>query len=317
MNFLVNTGLRRIDTSSFGVFNRIMEGRINSDILISGSSRAMVHYDPRIIEAATGVSVYNIGLNGSQTDMQLALLKTYLRHNRKPRVVIHNLDLFSFQVTHGGVYDPGQYLPYLGEPAIYEALARINPEIWKAKYLPLYGYAVEDMRFTWMKGVGGLLGWSPAEDRYQGFVPRHLRWTGEFDEFQNKNSEGVVFPIEPEGIEAMEELADLCRKSDIRLVLVYSPVYRGMRNLESNRDEIFAAFRNLAEDCNAMFWDYSDSPLCDRKDYFYNSQHLNASGAELFSKELASRLASEPSLVGKPPEQTAGLHTGQPGADVP
>src|SRR5207302_909891 len=81
-NAQINSGLRRINTSSFGVWNRIVDGTINAEIVISGSSRALTHYDPRIIEERTGLTAFNIGLNGSQTDMQLARLKTYLRHNR-------------------------------------------------------------------------------------------------------------------------------------------------------------------------------------------------------------------------------------------
>ena len=80
------------------------------------------------------LTAFNIGLNGSQTDMQLARLKTYLRHNKKPLLLIHNLDLFSFQTTHGGVYDPGQYVPYLEEPPISAALSRIDPDVWKARF---------------------------------------------------------------------------------------------------------------------------------------------------------------------------------------
>src|SRR6478735_6774637 len=51
----INFGMRHIKTSSFGVSNRIMAGRVGADIVISGSSRALTHYDPRIIEAVTGL----------------------------------------------------------------------------------------------------------------------------------------------------------------------------------------------------------------------------------------------------------------------
>ena len=34
---LVGAGLRSIETSSFGVFNRIVEGRINATVLVTGS----------------------------------------------------------------------------------------------------------------------------------------------------------------------------------------------------------------------------------------------------------------------------------------
>ena len=73
---------------------------------------------------------FNIGRNGSQTDMQLAFLKTYLKNNSKPKLIIHNLDLYSFQ-TSKEIYDPVQYMPYLDQTPIYEAIRRIYPDAWK------------------------------------------------------------------------------------------------------------------------------------------------------------------------------------------
>ena len=207
LNALIDSGLRRIKTSSFGVSNRIVDGEINADIVISGSSRALGHYDPRIIEELIGLKAFNIGLNGSQTDMQLARLKTYLRHNKKPLLLIHNLDLFSFQTTHGGVYDPGQYVPYLADPEVYAALARIDPDVWRARFLPLYGYAAEDLRFNWILGVMGFFGWNPSEDQFLGFKPRYSAWTEDFERFKAMNPDGMRFEIEADGVKQMEESA--------------------------------------------------------------------------------------------------------------
>ncbi len=297
VNSIVNAGLRRIKTSEFGVSNRIVNGEINADIIISGSSRAVSHYDPRIIEPVVGHSVFNLGRNGSQTDMQLAVLKTYLRHNTKPKLVIHNLDAFSF-VTTREVYDPAQYMPYLSEPDLYAALQKIDGSVWwKSKYLPLYGYAAEDMRFTWITGLHGIFGWSPREDSFLGFTPRTGQWTEDFEKYKEANPDGVNFAVEPAGVRIMEELARLCHDSDIRLVFVYSPEFRQMQSLTKNRAEIFDQFRKVAAPYNVPIWDFSDWKYSSDQEYFRNSQHLNAVGAELFSKDFAEKLAQEsPSL---------------------
>jgi hypothetical protein len=221
-----------------------------------------------------------------------------LRHNRKPSLLIHSLDSFAFVTSRGGVFFPGQYLPYLREQPIYDALRAIEPDTWKAKYLPLYGYAVEDMNFTWLTGLRGRLGWSPREDRYAGFQPRHERWSGEFGQLRDSHPQGVRFDIEPEGVRDVEELLQLCRAERIRVLLVYSPVYYEMQALETNRAEIVGRFGELSERYGATFWDYSRSPVSYNKDYFVNSEHLNAEGAQAFSTELATALAA--SSVGRP-----------------
>src|SRR5215471_1678140 len=293
LNALIDSGLRRINTSSFGVSNRIVDGKINADIVISGSSRALTHYDPRLIQERTGLTAFNIGLNGSQTDMQLARFKTYLRHNKKPLLLLHNLDVFSFQTSHGGVFDPGQYIPYLSEPGLYAELVHIDPDFSKARLLPLYGYAVQDLRLNWILGVMGFFGWNPREDHFLGFKPRYSAWTEEFEQFKTINPDGVRFDIEPAGLKKMEELLRLCREQGIMVLLVYSPEYQEMQTLTRNRAQVFEYFDKLHDQFDVPVWDYSGSPISARQENFYNSQHLNADGAAAFSREVGVRIASD------------------------
>lgn len=294
LDALIGSGLRRINTSSFGVWNRIVDGKIDADVVISGSSRALTHYDPRVIEELTGLKAFNIGLNGSQTDMQLARLKTYLRHNKTPRLLIHNLDVFSLQITHDGVYDPAQYIPYLAEPAIYAALMHIDSDYWKAKFLPLYGYSVQDLRFNWILGIMGFFGWDPSEDHFLGFKPRYTAWTEDFERFKMMNPHGVRIDLEADGVKEMEGLIRLCGEQGIKVLLVYSPEYQEMQRLTMNRDQVFARFAELRDQFSVPMWDYSNSPISAGKQNFYNSQHLNADGARVFSQEVGAKILSDP-----------------------
>lgn len=289
---LVTSGLRRIQTSKFGSFNHVVDGLANAEILVNGSSRALTQYDPRILHEVTGLSAYTLGINGVQTDVQCAVLKTYLRRNSKPRLVIQNLEAFTFEATRpGNIYDPGFFLPYLGEQDLYEGLLQIDPAVWKWRHIPLYGYVVEDMRFTWVEGLIGHLRPTGRDDYFLGFNPRHIPWTGDFERFRASVPNGIAYKIEPRGVQALEEILATCREQQIPVLLVYSPEYREMQDLETNRAEIFSLFRDLAKRYGAELWDYSDSPICAARDNFYNSQHLNAQGADLFSRDLAHRLA--------------------------
>jgi hypothetical protein len=118
----------------------------------------------------------------------------------------------------------------------------------------------------------------------------------------------VEDPIEPAGIELVADLIRHCKDTGIRLILVYSPVYHEMQALEKNRTAIFAEFERLAREGKVEFWDYSQHPLSREKEYFYNSQHLNANGAHLFSQALALRLKQ--AGVGEPPS-TQGSTSGR------
>lgn len=290
-DFAITTGLRKVETSGFGVAIRIVNGEINAEIVISGSSRAQTHYHPRIIEQATGLSTFNIGRNGSQTDLQLAVLKTYLQHNRKPKLVIHNLDSFSF-VTSKEIYDPAQYIPYLSVAPIYAAVKKVYPEAWKWKYFPLYAYVVTDMRFSWLTGLKRLIGINPQEDHINGFTPRDTQWTGDY-------MQGVSFEIEPQGIQDLLGIVELCHSLGIPLIFAYSPVYYEMQQLERNRSEVFSVFHRTREDYGVPVWDFSSFESSKNRRLFYNSQHLNAEGAARFSEEIAARLKAQSSDWGQ------------------
>ncbi len=292
LDWAIDHGLKRITTSNYGVVNRVVAGRINTEVVISGSSRALAHYDPAIIGRVVGASAFNLGQDGSHTEEQLAILKAYLRHNARPKLVVQNLDMHTFTATKD-ILDPVQYLPHLAEPALYATLHRMNPEVWKWRYVPLYGYAVEDMRFHWMEGLMAWFGVQPAEDRFDGFGPTDAAWNQDFDRFKRRNPEGVSFSIDPAGVRALEEIITVCQSNGVGIVLVYSPQYQEMLELVDNRTEVFARFHEIADRFQVPLWDYSQSEICGRKEFFYNSQHLNLHGSEVFTTELANRLGPE------------------------
>jgi hypothetical protein len=292
LHVAIGHGLRRIPTAKFGSLNRIVDGRVNAEIVVSGSSRAMFHYDPRIIAGVTGRTVYNIGQVAARTDLQIALLKTYLSHNTKPRLIVHNLDPYSLVTTkRGEIYDAGSFIPYLGEAPLFAAIRRIEPDAWKWRYLPLYGYAVEDLRFIWSLGLAAYVGKFERENTFDGFFPRFETWTDDFAKFKASVGEGTTYTIEPAAVTLLGELVELCRERGIALVLVFSPEYFEAQRLLLNRGEIMGVFRRLSAG-GVPFWDYSDSNLSRRQDYFYSSQHLNATGAAAFSTDLARRIAT-------------------------
>ena len=259
-----------------------------------GDVRVEDRDDPRIIEQATGLSTYNLGMNGVLTDVQLPVLKAYLRRNTGTRLVIQNLDAFSLKSTAvGEIYEPATYVPYLGEPELYRGLLAIDPAVWKWKHIPLYGYTVEDTRFTWARGLLALVGVQPAEDYVRGFNPRRLAWTGAFEAFRSSVGDGISYPIDPKAVANLEAVIDVAQGAGADVLFVYSPEFFEAQSLVANRRAIFAVFTSLASRRGVQFWDYSDSSIGRQQSLFYNSQHLNAEGAAQFSEQLAKRLAAE------------------------
>lgn len=293
--------LRRVQTSDLAAFNQAMQGRVNAEIVITGSSRAIRHYDPRVISRLTGLSAFNLGRNASLIDLQLAVLREYLAHNRTPRVLIHNLDIHSFKTTHRGeIFEPGQYVPYLDRSLLYNALQSIDPEVWKWKYIPLYGYAVADTQFTWTMGFPKPFRLPSGEQCFAGYCPIDKHWSDDFAKFKRRHPEGVTIEIDPAAVADLEELIEVSRKAGIQVVLVYSPQYTKMIGLTRNRERIFALFHAIAARHNVPLLDYSYSPISEERNWFFNSQHLNSDGASVFSEDLVRRLVSRGVVPARP-----------------
>ena len=286
-------GLKRSGNGNIGTLNKVIPGGINAKVVISGSSRAVYHYDPHIIESYTNKKTYNIGRDGTKLDEQLALLKAYLKHNQKPEYVIQNLDSFSLR-ANDGVTDPLQYMAWLDEPDLYQNIISHRRYFEIYHYLPLLGIIREGAVQTAIEGL-----FRPsiqAGSRLAGYSPQNLTWDDEFGKFKEQHPSGVKWPVDPQGLDALRGLLTLCQHERIQLILVFSPEYIESQDMTINRDEIFAAFHAQATEFQVPFWDYSSDPLSRDKVNFYNSQHLNQNGATLFSQKIGERLAREQGL---------------------
>jgi hypothetical protein len=281
-------GLKRCGNGNIGTLNQVIPGGLDAEIVISGSSRAVYHYDPRIIEKATSRKTFNIGRDGTKLDEQLALLNAYLHHNRKPDYVIQNLDAFSLR-ANDGVTDPLQYMAWMNEPALYQNVLSHRRYFEIYHYFPLVGIIREGAVQSAIEGL--FRSSAQAGDRFAGYQPQNLTWDGEFEKFKDQHPSGVQWPIDAQGLNTLREMLELCHREGIRLILVYSPEYIESQDLTKNRNEIFAAFQSLANEFQAPFWDYSSDPISRDRSFFYNSQHLNQNGATLFSQKFANRLA--------------------------
>lgn len=52
-------------------WNEILKKPIDADMLIMGNSRALVQYDPAILDSILDVNCYNLGINGSPLNRQI------------------------------------------------------------------------------------------------------------------------------------------------------------------------------------------------------------------------------------------------------
>ncbi len=273
---------------NYGVWNDILKGRVNSDIVIYGSSRAWVHINPKIIEDSFGTNAYNFGVDGHYFHMQYVRHKLFLENNKFPKLIILTLDNVTLD-KRIDLFEPEQFVPYFSNQHIVSAIK-------KFKGFDYYDYTLPYMRYIGLKkatnkGLSIIFSGVDTPDRYKGFAGHNLPWTNDFV-MASKKHRKYVQNLDTATINSFDSFLKETQKAGIRLVFVYTPEYIEGQKFVSNREEIFSYYNNFSKKYSIPFYDYSGDSLCYNKKYFYNTQHLNATGADIFTKKLVKDIRS-------------------------
>lgn len=279
-----------INVGEFGVMNKIVGGEINADILISGTSRAFVGFNPNEINKVTGLKAFNIALNKSRLAIQLPLLKTYLKHNKKPKILIQELGLETLTLDNE-VYAPYKYLPYLYEEELFQGLSKIDSDFWMHKYIPLTNLVYFNTFFQKIFFKEIFLTLNEGKDYLkEGFYPHENVWTLNEEEFL-KQPRGIYFMHTEEGRKYLLEIIQICSRQNIKLVFVTTPFYYKIKKpLERYGKKMIKTYTEISDRYNVPYLNYIEIPLSKEKKYFYNFTHLAKNGAKEFSNIISRDL---------------------------
>jgi hypothetical protein len=272
----------------YEVWNDIFNGSVNADVAIYGSSRAWVHINPEILEDSLNRAAYNLGIDGQNLWMQTLRHQQYLAHNPYPEMIVHSLDVFTLEprINDYNNYNNDQFLPYLFWHDYFEDTDLLPPIYDK------YDHCVPMLRYQ-NRGMRVLLSMIPHYKkgplRTRGLCCHEATWNTDFDKAREERGSYEVV-IDSATVALFREYLADCQQKNIQVVLVYSPEYIEGQHFVSNRQELFTLLNDIATEFNLPFLDYSSHEMCLNRSYFYNAIHLNATGANHFSRILAHDL---------------------------
>jgi hypothetical protein len=289
--YMVDTGLHKSRNTYFANWNDLYNSKINADLLIMGSSRAEFQVSPKILDSVLSLNSYNLGLSAWHFDMQYARFRMYLQHNRKPKYIIQNVDVYGFSKRQD-VADSPQFLPYIQDTILQNVTQNHKGEfnIYQ-KNIPLFKYKTESKLA--IEGFLGFIGFSDLYDttsKYKGYRGNDYVWNKDFESFKKRFPKGAKYKFDKEVKRQFEEYLAFCQRENIKVILVYAPEYFEVQPYYKNKSELINLCKESVKKYNCQFLDYSKNSLCYNRDYFYNSQHLNKQGAELFSLDLSKKM---------------------------
>jgi hypothetical protein len=257
----------------------IMDGKMNKDILIFGSSRAQHNLYSDAIQNSLKMPTFNLGYRGCTIDFQLFLLKSVLNHNKKPKVIFLTVD------------DDREFLPEKTLQFRYDKLyplvkfQEITNELICRKDISPFAVVFYSARLGWeqfkkSKSVTKYENWTPAGTVLLDFQ------ISNFDKVNLKNNYyDIKFEL-PERLASFKEFQQICIEEKIKLYIVVPPNFSNQNKKFVNR------IKNLIIDKKIIL--YADNRVSfDKEKCFFDQSHLNKTGAILYTNTIITKVKSE------------------------
>lgn len=285
---MVTTGLRKVGIRKYAVWNDIHKGSIDADLLVLGASQAWCSYNTYVMDSMLGLNSYNLGIDGHSLHFQLIRYKTYRRFNPKPKVVLLNACFFgTFYIMSDQQYEREQFFPYITDNELIELVTEAKHLTWMDRHVPLYRYF--GYREEIETGLASFLGKTvfPDDGLYKGFRGNDYSW-----ETTGMLQDSLKSVIDENQVRELEDFAEDCRKEGIALVFVKYPVCYPIVERVSNLRVTDSIFETIAKRYQVPVLDYYHADITQATSNYYNYNHLNKRGAELFTTELCHDLDS-------------------------
>jgi hypothetical protein len=244
----------------------------NCDVLILGSSHAYRSFDPRIF-SRYHINSFNLG-SSSQTPIETELLVNKYIDLLKPKTVIY--EVYPVTFTEDGVESA---LDLLANDALDINTLKMVFKLNQIKVYNTFLYACFRQLFFLNNSFSEPI--KKGDDTYieGGFVEKKLSY---YHQSELPKISKIIF--NQNQVIAFENTVSKMQQKGIKVILVQAPITHQLHHSFLNRNEIDNYFHSKDEG----YYNYNGLNLSD--EYFYDADHLNQNGVEVFNKKLIEHL---------------------------
>ena len=102
-----------------------------------------------------------------------------------------------------------------------------------------------------------------------------------------------MIELDSNKIDDLKEIIQICKNKEIKLYIVYSPVYYGFLNNISNRNEIFDICKKICKENQVDILNYTDKYISNEIIFFNDYDHMNSVGVEYFTRILCNDIINK------------------------
>ncbi|WP_282056655.1 hypothetical protein [Maribacter luteus] len=261
---------------------QVITGKMNKDIMIIGSSRGARDIIACQIEDSLGLSTYNLSYQGSDIEFHEFLLRSVLKFNKKPKMVLLTVDdpveLLSSELTfrYDRCYPLAKY-KYINEEMILRGEKSFLSNFLVLARLNKRNFYLWNRDFTDLDRIMDC-GSMPISFQREG---REYSFINNYENYQKINEV-------PSKIDAFLKFQQLCITNDIVLYLVFPPNFRALNRQFENR------LRQISDPKTNFFIYDTTNTIYRNKSYYFDESHLITKGAIVLTNELIEELRTFP-----------------------
>lgn|SRR5574344_955695 len=288
LDIIISNNLKESKDRMLQAWNDMYSDKSYHDVIIMGSSRAENHFSPKILDSVLNINCFNLAINGSQINRQIAKYHAYCRCHSKPKYVVQNIDFTTLGIRTG--YEREQYYPYfLSDKLLISEMSQFEKFSWMENNIPCFRYYGYPLLIQHGLGISKVAtGHTSVGILYKGFSIVNGGWHGESYRKQTK----ILYNKDSLALQIFDNYLKELKQDGVKTIFVYSPLYIGATNKIENIEGMYKMYDSFAVKYNIPILDYNYWSLCSDTTCFYNAMHLNKKGAEMFSRKLAHDLDS-------------------------
>jgi hypothetical protein len=246
-----------------------------ADIFILGSSRALHHYDPALIDSSTKLKCYNAGENGMNILVYNLVFKGIIKR-KPPKYLVLDLNISEFDENKVSYERLSWLLPYYRKnPDFSEIILKRSPTEKIKLISRMYPY-----NSCLLQIIYGNI--TKENKDFNGFIPLEGQW--------NEPVAKLYTDVKTDWfkVKKFEEIIRLAKKNNVKLIVCVSPTLKK----DSHLCKSVLIAEGICKKLNVPFFFHADY-FYGKGKFFKDPDHLNGDGAEIYTSFFTKELQQE------------------------
>ena len=266
------------------------------DTLYVGTSNALRAFVPTVIDKELGTTSYNLA--NPLMSMYGVYTMAEKEINRNPvKTLVIELSYNTMTIGRDILGLEGDLYTFGRLDTFKEKMKYASNTIFKSNYKDFFSGTVQISVRTW-KQI--LFGESETKVQYKtrGYLPVETNDLSITKEKANSIIDTKEYDTKflDENLKELDKMMDLCKKKNIRVIFVVTPIVDYAILEHSNHDDIFSQYIELAKKYNCEYYDFNldkkSIELYTNEKDFYDDIHLSDPGAKKFSKRYSEIIST-------------------------